>query len=132
MKNSTVKFLVYTGIGFVAAFLVMWRQDIFHAETAQDVFRFISDGFFVSGALLFLIGGFTWTYNGGALDGLGFSFKQGLARIRKSYDEDRMTFAQYREQREEKATSPKPMLLSGLVHLVIATAALVGYMLIAG
>jgi len=132
MKTSTIKFLVYTGIGFVVAFLVMWRQDIFHAETAQDVLRFVSDGFFVSGALLILFGGFNWTYNGGVLDGLGYSFKQGFARIRRAYDEERMTFAQYRERREEKATSPKPLVLSGLVHLVIATAALVGYLLLAG
>lgn len=120
MKKSTIKFLICTGAGFVAAFLLMWARGVFSAETAADVLRIVCDGFFVVGALLLVIGGLTWTNNGGVFDGLTYTFKQAFSRIRRNYEEQKVTYAEHRERREAKASSPKAWLLSGLVHMAIA------------
>ena len=127
MRDSTIKFLVDLGIATVVAVLVWVREDLFHAETPQDTFRILSDGFFVAGAMFLAMGGMTWTKNGGVMDGLGFTFKTVLARIRSDYETSRMTFAEYREEREKKASSPVPMVLAGLVHIVLAAVTLLIY-----
>ena len=127
MRDSTIKFLVDLGIATVVAVLVWVLEDLFHAETPQDTFRILSDGFFVAGAMFLAMGGMTWTKNGGGMDGLGFTFKTVLARIRSDYETSRMTFAEYREEREKKASSPVPMVLAGLVHIVLAAVTLLIY-----
>lgn len=127
MRDSTIKFLVDLGIATVVAVLVWVLEDLFHAETSQDTFRILSDGFFVAGAMFLAMGGMTWTKNGGVMDGLGFTFKTVLARIRSDYETSRMTFAEYREEREKKASSPVPMVLAGLVHIVLAAVTLLIY-----
>ena len=127
MRDSTIKFLVDLGIATVVAVLVWVLEDLFHAETLQDTFRILSDGFFVAGAIFLAMGGMTWTKNGGVMDGLGFTFKTVLARIRSDYETSRMTFAEYREEREKKASSPVPMVLAGLVHIVLAAVTLLIY-----
>ena len=127
MRDSTIKFLVDLGIATVVAVLVWVLEDLFHAETPQDTFPILSDGFFVAGAMFLAMGGMTWTKNGGVMDGLGFTFKTVLARIRSDYETSRMTFAEYREEREKKASSPVPMVLAGLVHIVLAAVTLLIY-----
>ena len=127
MRDSTIKFLVDLGIATIVAVLVWVLEDLFHAETPQDTFRILSDGFFVAGAMFLAMGGMTWTKNGGVMDGLGFTFKTVLARIRSDYETSRMTFAEYREEREKKGSSPVPMVLAGLVHIVLAAVTLLIY-----
>lgn len=127
MRDSTIKFLVDLGIATIVAVLVWVLEDLFHAATPQDTFRILSDGFFVAGAMFLAMGGMTWTKNGGVMDGLGFTFKTVLARIRSDYETSRMTFAEYREEREKKASSPAPMVLAGLVHIVLAAVTLLIY-----
>ena len=127
MRDSTIKFLVDLGIATVVAVLVWVLEDLFHAETPQDTFRILSDGFFVAGAMFLAMGGMTWTKNCVVIDGLGFTFKTVLARIRSDYETSRMTFAEYREEREKKASSPGPMVLAGLVHIVLAAVTLLIY-----
>lgn len=127
MSKGTIKYLVITGVGLVIALLVSWSQGIFGAETASDVLRLVCDGFFVAGALLLAYGGLTWTSNGGVFDGLTFTFKQAFARIKRDYEEQRVTFAEHRERREAKASSPKYALLAGLTHMVIAVIIMVVY-----
>lgn len=122
MSDSLKKFLIDLVISFVVSLGACWMVGAFGAETVLDRYRLLSDGFFVSAALFLGMGGLTWTYNGGVMDGLVYTFKNAVARIRRNYETEKMTFAEYREQREAKASSPKSMLLSGLVQLVIALA----------
>ena len=130
MRDSTIKFLVDLGVATVLAVLVWVLEGLFRVETALDAFRILSDGFFVAGAMFLAMGGMTWTKNGGVMDGLGFTFKTVFARIRSDYETSRMTFAEYREEREKKASSPKPMLLAGLIHLALAGAMFLVYLLL--
>lgn len=132
MSKNTIKFLVNTGIGFVVAFLVMWSQGVFAAETTPDVLRVICDGFFIAGAVLFLGGGLVWADNGGVFDGLTYTFKQAVARVKRDFEQEKISFAEHREKREAKASSPLGMVLAGLVHLAIAAILFVVYLKAAG
>lgn len=123
MSKTMQKFLIHVGTGFVIAFLVMWVQGVFETETASDALRLVCDGFFVAGGILLAWGGLRWCSNGGAVDGLGYSMKMVKDRLLPFLakpDQKRESFAEYRERRESKAIPAKPLLLSGLVHLVIA------------
>lgn len=128
MSNNTKMFLICIGGGLVAAFLVAWSQGLFSAATSADVFRTLCDGFFTVGAMLLAFGGLRWTFNGGVMDGLGFSIRTGIQRMRFNYEEQgREDFGEYRRNREKKAKSPKALLLSGAVFLIIALALYCAY-----
>lgn len=120
MSDSLKKFLIDLGIGLVIAVAATLMLGVFEAETVKDTFRLLSDGFFFSASMFLLLGGLTFTTNGGALDGLGFTFKVGIARMKRDYESSRITFGEYCEERRKKAKSPKETLLAGLVLLIIA------------
>ena len=120
MSDFWKKYLIDLGIGMLLALGLCAALGLFAAEAAPDVLRILSDGFFVPGAIFLCLGGLTFTRNGGVMDGLGFTFKTALARIRADYETAHMTFAEYRAERESKATSPMPSVLAGLTHLAIA------------
>lgn len=115
-----LKFAVDAGLGLVLALIISVARGVFHPESASAAFMALSDGFFVSGALLLGGGGLQWTYNGGVLDGLTFTFRLAVARMRRDFDDNHFTFAEHRQEREAKASSPRSLLLAGLVHMAIA------------
>lgn len=127
MSESTQKLLTDLGIGFAGAVVSAIWFDLFGAETTSDVLRILSDAFFLPAVLMLATGGLTLTKNGGVWDGLGFTFKTVISRMKRTYDEDRMTFAQYREERERKNTSPRSALISGVVYLALALIFLAAY-----
>lgn len=119
MSNSLKKFLLDTGIGLVIAFVLCCTMGLFTAESTVDTLRILSDGFFLVGALLLAVGGLTFTSNEGAFDGLFYTFKTQINRMRRDYESRRQSFAQYREEREKKNKSPKESLLAGLVVISV-------------
>lgn len=119
MSNSLKKFLLDTGIGLVVAFILCCTMGLFTAESTVDTLRILSDGFFLVGALLLAVGGLTFTSNEGAFDGLFYTFKTQINRMRRDYESRRQSFAQYREEREKKNKSPKESLLAGLVVISV-------------
>jgi hypothetical protein len=131
MSETLRKVLIGTAVGFAIAVLVWYATGLFRAEGLPNVLRIMSDGFFVAAVILLGSGGMVWTYNGGVMDGLGFTFKTMIDRMRGDYADRRQTFMEYREQREAKASSPKYLLLSGLVHLVLAMIVVVIYLVTA-
>ena len=127
MGDTRKKILIDLAIGLVMAFAGMLLMDVFHAQSLRDSFRLLSDCFFLPATLLLAGAGLTWTKNGGVWDGMGFTMKTLFARMKSDYEANRVTFAQYREQREEKNSSPSPSLIAGVVYLVIALVFLVLY-----
>lgn len=128
MGQTAKKTLIDVIVGLVIAIGVCAWGGLFQAESLEDVLRILSDGFFVAAALLLGCGGLQWTYNGGVMDGLVYSFKTFFNRFRADYEDRRQSFRDYREQREAKASTPKYLLYSGLIHLVISIAILLLYM----
>ena len=107
-------------IGLVMAVALAFLTDVFHAESKSDLYRLLSDCFFLPAVILLASAGLTWTKNGGVWDGLVFSMKTMMSRMTRRYEDDCVTFAEYREKREEKASSPIPSLIAGAVYLVLA------------
>lgn len=127
MRSGTRKLLIDAAVGLVIALAVASLQGVWTAQGASDALRCVCDGLFVAGALLLAAGGLQWTYNGGVFDGLTFAFKTGFARIRRDFEKSHMRFADYQQQREGKASSPKYLLLSGLIYLGLAGIAFAAY-----
>ena len=122
MSDFWKKFLINTGIGLVIALLLSALLGVFGAETAADRMRILCDGFFVAAMGLLCVGGIRWTTNGGAMDGLGYATKVGIARMRRDFETAKQGFGEYQQIQRSKARSPKHLLLAGLTHLVIAAA----------
>lgn len=130
MSDSLKSFLIELVVGLIAAVALCLMQGVQSAETTLDLLRLLSDGFFAAAAIFLAIGGITFTSNGGVFDGLGFTAKTMIDRMRRDYEERRVTFAEYREERRSKAKSPRSSLLVGLVLLVVASAFLIAYYMI--
>ena len=120
MSDFLKNFLIELVIGFLAAIAICLFRDILNVETVMELFRVLSDGFFAAAALFLAIGGITFTTNGGVFDGLGFTARTMIDRIRGDYEKRRISFADYRDEQRKKAKSPAVSLLVGLVLLIIA------------
>ena len=127
MSDTLKKLLIFLPVGALCAFLVSWSQGLFGAETARDVYRILSDGFFVAGGLSFCYGGLVWTSNGGVWDGLLYSGKMAFGRVKRDFEDEKLSFGEYKEQRAAKASSPKVPLLAGILLLIVATVFLALY-----
>ena len=120
MSDSLKKFLINTGIGLAIALLLSILLGLFGAQTPVDRMRILCDGFFVAAMGLLCAGGIRWTTNGGAMDGLGYASKVGIARMRRDFEAAKQGFGEYQQIQRSKARSPKYLLLAGLVHLAIS------------
>ncbi len=120
MKKTLISLGIYGAVGAVIALLLGWARGAFPVLEAKLTLMLLSDGFFTVGGLLLCWGILTWTANGGVWDGLTFTFKNMIGRMKKQFESERKTFAQYQEERMAKARSPKDTLLGGLLHTAIA------------
>ena len=127
MNETLKKFLIESAVGLVLSFLLSFLLGLFDAQRTADVLRILSDAFFVSAAIFLVSGGITFTVNGGVMDGLGFATKIGLARVKRDFETAKVTFAEYREERERKAKSPTASLLAGVLLLAVALILLAFY-----
>lgn len=127
MKQTLKKLLIYAPAGILIAGLVAWSQGLFVSETTSDTLRLLSDSFFVAGGLLLAFAGLQWCTNGGVIDGLGYTFKQAISRMRSSHEQNRESYAAYRERKHQKDRSPLPMALAGAFFLMIAIVFLLAY-----
>ena len=127
MNETLKKFLIESAVGVVVSVLLSFLLGLFDAQSTADVLRILSDAFFVSAAMFLVTGGITFTVNGGVMDGLGFAAKTGIARVKRDFETAKISFAEYREERERKAKSPAASLLAGALLLVIALILLAFY-----
>ena len=127
MNETLKKFLIESAVGVVVSILLSFLLGLFDTQGTADVLRILSDAFFVSAAMFLVTGGITFTVNGGVMDGLGFAAKTGIARVKRDFETSKISFAEYREERERKAKSPAASLLAGALLLVIALILLAFY-----
>ena len=128
MKKTALEALVNVLLGVVIAVVVILLGGFTELETMTDRLRVASDGFFVAAALLLGWGGLRWAVAGGAVDGLGYSMKTLKDRLLPNPRYQRQeSFADYRMRKHAKDTSPAPLLLGGMVHLVISVALVLAY-----
>lgn len=124
-KAETVKdsktwlpYVITAAVGAVMALGVLLIDNAFSADTLTlDRIRFLSDAFFVPGALIFCIGMMIFVASKGSLDGLTYSL-QFLKReifLRKKME----SFADYKARKAEKKTPYRFLLLVGTAYLLL-------------
>ena len=127
MKKTLTKLLIYALAGILIAGLVAWSQGLFVSEAVSDTYRILSDSFFIVGALMLAFAGLQWCTNSGTMDGLGYTFKQAISRMRQNHEKNRESYAEYRERKHQKDRSPLNMALGGLFLIAIAIVFLLLY-----
>lgn len=127
MSDSLRQFLVKTGVGLGLGLVISLVMGFAGDGERMTWLRAFCDGYFLSASIFLAWGGLVFTYNGGAMDGLGFTFKTFAGLFKQDYEEQRVTFREYRENREKNAKSPRETLLAGAVLLAVAVLLLMIY-----
>jgi len=122
MKRNLISFLVLLALGIAIAAMVAYNN----RDMGYPVTQLLSDGFFVAGVLIFGSGVIGFAANKGTFDMMGYGIKVAAAPVISWMlppDSDfgkKESFMEYRERKDSQRKSPKPLLLSGLVLLVLA------------
>lgn len=127
MSDSLRRFLIETGVGLGLGLAISLAMGFSGDGEGASWLLAFCDGYFLAAAIFLSWGGLVFTYNGGALDGLGFTFKTLFGLWKRDYEDQRENFREYREKREKNAKSPKETLLAGVVLLAIAVILLAVY-----
>lgn len=104
-KSQLLKYGLATGIALAYAIYTVISQDAF-SQDLRGMLRIISDGLFLPGALMLLIGLLLVVSNHGAFDALAYTGKS-VKRlfIPERPGEKRVNYREYVEQRREKKTT---------------------------
>lgn len=100
--------------------VVFWIKGFFTDSLAVNV-QILSDGFFVSGALLTLFAGMAFVSGEGALLGIGFVMRNVVQAFVPMGRKMHESYAQYRERKMSELKKPGDncILVTGLIFLAI-------------
>ena len=114
------KYIVSFCIASVITLVVFWIKGFFTDSLAVNV-QILSDGFFVSGALLTLFAGMMFVSGEGALLGIGFVMRNVVQAFVPMGRKMHESYAQYRERKMSELKKPGDncILVTGLIFLAI-------------
>ena len=114
------KYIVSFCIASVITLVVFWIKGFFTDSLAVNV-QILSDGFFVSGALLTLFAGMVFVSGEGALLGIGFVMRNVVQAFVPMGRKMHESYAQYRERKMSELKKPGDncILVTGLIFLAI-------------
>ena len=114
------KYIVSFCIASVITLAVFWIKGFFTDSLAVNV-QILSDGFFVSGALLTLFAGMAFVSGEGALLGIGFVMRNVVQAFVPMGRKMHESYAQYRERKMSELKKPGDncILVTGLIFLAI-------------
>ncbi len=127
--TAAISFVVSVGI----LFGVIGGRGIFAGNVEQiDVYRYLSDGFLISGGIVVAISMLVWAGSKGAYDGISYGVSNiiNMRWLNNRKDWHRKeSFADYREKKQEKRKNAVwlPILIVGAVFLVVSFALLGAY-----
>lgn len=128
MKPNVLRYLISAAVGLGLAFVIMLTQNIFGQEKASDVYRILSDSFFVSGVLLTGAGLLVFVSNNGIFDMLSYGITTFfVARKKDVKDRKYKDYYEYKQSKSERKRSFAYLLIVGLALLAIAALCLIGY-----
>lgn len=99
MKNVS-KYIVSAAIGVAAALVIMFSHDITGQTSAKEVFRILSDSFFVPGVCLAGVGLIVWVSAGGVFDMLAYGVITLIDTFRR--DVTKRKYKDFYEYRQSK------------------------------
>lgn len=110
-------------VGAIIALGVLMLDNVFSAELLPlDRIRFLSDAFFVPGALIFCVGMMIFVAGKGSFDGLAYSLqfvKRELLRFLPQMKDKMETFADYKARKAEKKTPYHYLLVVGGAYFLL-------------
>ncbi len=131
-KSTIIKYSVSSVIGLIFVLTYVILNRIFTAPTAKDVFKILTDGFFIPGVLFLGVGGISYVTREGAFDGIGYAFSSIF--VTKNWSsrrfKDRETYAQYKERKAGKRTVLAFLLHVGGIMFILSMVCLLIYNLV--
>lgn len=120
--KKRVNYLICSFLILAIAFSVSWQNGLFSSSAVSEVFRILSDSFFVPGFLFFGCGAISWASTKGTYDMLGFGCGRVARNFVPSMDKHKYDdFYKYKQARDEKGRTWRPhIFLCGLGALGVA------------
>lgn len=126
--KKALPYIISAVIGILIFVIIICTKSIWKCEEAKDVFRILSDAFFVPGVCLAGVGLLIFASNGGAFDMLAYAvirffdlFKRDVRN--KKYKD----FYEYREAKKDKKRGMAFILIVGVIFIVLAAFMLIAY-----
>lgn len=98
-KSRLLKYGISTAICVAATALYLWGRD-YEAATAQDIVRYISDGFCIPGIMTMLAGLLVVVSNEGAFTGVGYALSVAAKTFLPGGRLKTETYADYVERKQ--------------------------------
>lgn len=124
-------YIITSVIGLVIVIAVCLLDRIYAAEDMKQVYRILSDAFFIPGVLLIGIGMMVVAANEGLFNGIAYGLKTVGRSLstRKGEKIKEEEFHEYNERMKKKKHSVAHLIIVGVVLFVISLLFLVLYML---
>ena len=123
-----LKYVITGSIGLGFALIIMLAKGVFNQEDTQQVYKILSDSFFVPGVCIAGFGLLIFASNGGTFDMLSFGMKKFFSLFKRDLKGTmNETFYDYRVAKEGTEKSFGYMIIVGLVFIAISVIFVVLY-----
>ena len=118
LKKIITRYAITFGVAASLTIVVFFMRDLFSQTDINQIYRFISDGFTISGMLFICVWALVFISDEGAFDGIGYALK-GAMRVLfpflglQKYE----SYKDYRDRKHEKGKT-KGYACIGVVGLV--------------
>ena len=127
MKNW-LKYVITGSIGLGFALLIMLSKGVFSQTNPKEVYKILSDSFFVPGVCITGFGLLILASNGGTFDMLSFGMKKFFSLFKRDLKGTmNETFYDYKVAKEGTEKSFGYMVIIGLVFIAISVIFVVFY-----
>ncbi len=122
VKKIIIRYAICLGVAVALTVAVLFMRDYFSQTSINQKYRFLSDGFTISGITLICVWALVFLSDEGAFDGVGYAMKGALRVIfpflgLQKYE----SYKDYRDRKHEKgkAKGYSCIGLTGLVFFLI-------------
>ncbi len=132
MKPKLKRYLISISVGLLCAFIIMMINDIFEKDSASEVFRILSDSFFVSGVGMTGFGIILFSSSQGLFDMISYGLKTFFQVIKNDHKGRKYKdFYEYKQARHsEKRESNAYLFIVGLSFIAVAAVCLTVFCII--
>jgi hypothetical protein len=118
--KTIYKFLITLGIGLAIALIAMLGYGVFSLTDTAQLYRRLSDSFFIPGVVIAGFGLLIFASNGGVFDMLSYGVGTFFSVFRRNMKRKHKDFYEYQKARHEKDRSFGYLVLAGVVLIAVA------------
>lgn len=115
--------LIFFLFGLISAFITFNRRSLFSMTNEYDIYKTLSDGFFLPAVILVGFGLLVFVSNAGFFDIFAYSFRSIKEKLKKEEDKDPSfppTYYDYKEKYSGKKLNIAKPLISGCIFLMLS------------